>query len=44
MPLVIVQEHGHGLVGGFTADPNIRAFMDGMNVLFLNAILLSPSF
>jgi hypothetical protein len=42
-PLVIVQEHGRGLVVGFTADPNFRAFTDGMNVLFLNAVFRGPA-
>ncbi len=42
-PLVIVQEHGRGLVVGFTADPNYRAFMDGTNVLFLNAVFRGPA-
>ncbi|HXG66292.1 MAG TPA: M14 family metallopeptidase [Blastocatellia bacterium] len=37
-PLVIVQNQGRGVVVGFTADPNFRAYMDGLNVLFLNAI------
>jgi hypothetical protein len=37
-PFVIVQTHGRGVVVGFTADPNFRAYMDGLNVLFLNAI------
>ena len=42
-PLVIVQEHGRGLVVGFSADPNFRAVMDGMNVLFLNAVFRGPA-
>jgi hypothetical protein len=42
-PLVIVQEHGRGLVVGFTADPNYRALTDGMNVLFLNAVFRGPA-
>lgn len=42
-PLVIVQREGRGQVIAFTADPNFRAFMDGMNVLFLNAVLRGPA-
>ncbi len=42
-PLVIVQNEGRGLVIGFTADPNFRAFSDGMNVLFLNAVVRGPA-
>ncbi|MCX6630873.1 MAG: hypothetical protein NTW28_24935 [Candidatus Solibacter sp.] len=37
-PLVLVQREGRGSIVGFTADPNYRAYLDGMNVLFLNAI------
>ncbi|MBL8217582.1 MAG: peptidase M14 [Bryobacterales bacterium] len=42
-PLVIVQREGRGNVIGFTSDPNYRAFMDGMNVLLLNAVLRGPA-
>lgn len=37
-PFAIVQEHGRGMVVGFTQDPNVRAYMDGLNVIFMNAI------
>ena len=37
-PLVMVQRHSRGNAIGFTADPNYRAYMDGLNTLFLNAI------
>lgn len=37
-PFVVVQPQGRGVVIGFTSDPNFRAYMDGLNVLFLNAI------
>ncbi|WP_113905945.1 M14 family metallopeptidase [Aliidiomarina celeris] len=37
-PLVMVQEHGRGMVISFTQEPNYRAYMDGMHVLFMNAI------
>jgi hypothetical protein len=30
-------------VVGFTEDPNFRAFSDGMNVLFLNAVFRGPA-
>jgi hypothetical protein len=42
-PFVIVQRVGRGNVIGFTADPNFRAYMDGLNVLFLNAVFRSQS-
>jgi hypothetical protein len=42
-PLVVVQREGKGSIVGFTADPNYRAFLDGMNVLFLNAVFRGPA-
>lgn len=42
-PLLIVQPEGRGNVVGFTADPTFRAYMDGLNVLFLNAVFRGPS-
>lgn len=37
-PLAIVERSGRGHVIGFTADPNFRGYMDGLNLLFLNAV------
>lgn len=42
-PLTMVQPHGRGLVIGFTADPNYRAYLDGLNTLFLNAVFRGPA-
>lgn len=42
-PFVVVQNEGRGAVIGFTADPNFRAYMDGLNVLFLNAVFRGPA-
>jgi hypothetical protein len=42
-PLVVVGRSGRGVVVGFTADPNYRAAIDGMNLLFLNAIFRGPA-
>jgi hypothetical protein len=42
-PFVVVQDEGRGAVIGFTADPNFRAYMDGLNVLFLNAVFRAPA-
>ena len=42
-PLVVVQPSGRGIVIGFTADPNYRGYLDGMNILFLNAVFRGPS-
>jgi Zinc carboxypeptidase len=33
---------GRGHIVAFTEDPNYRAFMDGLNLMFLNGIFLSP--
>jgi hypothetical protein len=37
-PFAISEPHGRGQVIGFTADPNVRAYLDGLNLIFLNAI------
>ena len=37
-PFVIAQPKGRGFVIGFTQDPNVRAYLDGLNVIFLNAV------
>lgn len=37
-PFVVVEEHGNGLVIGFTQDPTVRAYLDGLNTIFMNAI------
>lgn len=37
------QSHGRGRVIAFAEDPNYRAFMDGLNLLFMNAVLLGPA-
>jgi len=42
-PLLVVQREGRGYVVGFTADPNFRASLDGLNVLFLNAVFRAPA-
>jgi hypothetical protein len=42
-PLVIVEPQGRGHVIGFTFDPNFRAYLDSMNLLFLNAVFRGPA-
>ncbi|MGA3189217.1 MAG: M14 family metallopeptidase [Bryobacteraceae bacterium] len=42
-PFVIVERSGRGNVIAFTADPNYRAYMDGLNLLFLNAVFRGPA-
>jgi hypothetical protein len=36
-----VQRQGRGIVIGFTADPTYRAYTDGAELLFMNAIFRS---
>ena len=38
-----ILRQGQGNVIGFPFDPNFRAYLDGMNVLFLNALFRSPA-
>jgi hypothetical protein len=38
-PFAVVQPTGRGFVIAFTQDPNVRAYLDGLNVIFMNAIL-----
>ncbi|HZT31183.1 MAG TPA: M14 family zinc carboxypeptidase [Bryobacteraceae bacterium] len=42
-PLLLVEPSGRGMVIGFTADPNYRGSLDGMNLLFLNAVFRGPA-
>ena len=42
-PFLIVERSGRGNVIGFTADPNYRGYMDGLNTLFLNAVFRGPA-
>lgn len=37
------QPRGRGHVVAFAEDPNYRAFCDGLNLLFLNAVFFGPS-
>jgi hypothetical protein len=37
-PFAAVQPNGSGFVIAFTQDPNVRAYLDGLNVIFMNAI------
>jgi hypothetical protein len=38
-PFVVAQRSGRGYIIGFTQDPNVRAYLDGLNIIFMNAIL-----
>jgi hypothetical protein len=37
-PFAVVQPVDRGFVVAFTQDPNYRAYLDGLNVIFMNAI------
>ena len=37
-PFAVVQPSGRGFVIAFTQDPTIRAYLDGLNVIFMNSI------
>ena len=39
---LVHQPAGKGHVIAFAEDPNVRAFADGLNLFFLNAVLLAP--
>lgn len=43
-PFVVDQPHGRGRVIGFTEDPTVRAYLDGLDLLLLNAVLRAPSY
>jgi hypothetical protein len=38
-PFVVAQRNGRDYVIGFTQDSNVRAYLDGLNLIFMNAIL-----
>jgi hypothetical protein len=42
-PVVVSQTAGRGNVIGFVTDPNYRGYMDGNNLLFLNAVFRGPA-
>lgn len=43
-PFVVVQPSGRGMVIGFTEDPTVRAYLNGLNVIFMNAVLRAPAY
>ena len=42
-PYLMYQPQGAGMVIGFTQDPASRAYLDGLNVMLLNAIFRSAA-
>ena len=42
-PFMMAQPTGSGLTVGFVHDPSTRAFLDGLDLLIANAVLVAPS-
>lgn len=42
-PFVMAEPHGDGLVIGFTQNPTTRAYLNGLNLLLANALVLAPA-
>lgn len=42
-PFVMAEPTGEGLVVGFTQSPVVRAYLDGLDLALLNAVLLGPA-
>ncbi len=42
-PYLMAQQQGRGLVIGFAHDPSARAFLEGLDLMIANAVLVAPS-
>lgn len=42
-PYLTIEPKQRGYVIAFTADPNYRAYLDGLNVAFINAVFRAPA-
>lgn len=42
-PFVMTERHGDGVVIGFTQSPTTRAYLNGLNLLLANAVVLGPA-
>ncbi|MEM9600364.1 MAG: M14 family metallopeptidase, partial [Pseudomonadota bacterium] len=42
-PFVMAEPHGEGIVIGFTQSPTTRGYLNGLNLLLANAVLLAPA-
>ncbi|MEL6507016.1 MAG: M14 metallopeptidase family protein [Pseudomonadota bacterium] len=42
-PYLVNERLGSGQIIAFTQDPTVRAYLDGLNVLFMNALFRSPA-
>jgi len=43
-PFVVTEPKGRGMVIGFTQDPTVRAYLEGLNAIFLNALFRAPAY
>lgn len=43
-PFVVTQRSGRGMIIGFTEDPTVRAYLNGLHTLFMNAIFRAPAY
>jgi hypothetical protein len=42
-PYLMAQRQGRGLVIGFAHDPSTRAYLEGLDLMIANAVLVAPS-
>ena len=42
-PYLMAQPSGDGMTIGFAYDPSVRAYLDGLDLLIANAVLIAPS-
>lgn len=42
-PFLTAEREGSGLVIGFTQNPSVRAYLNGLNLLLANTLLLAPA-
>jgi len=42
-PFAMIQPSQRGFIVALTQDPNFRAYMDGLNMIFLNAVFRAPA-
>lgn len=42
-PYMLAQPNGRGLAIGFAHDPSVRGYMDGLDMLLANAVLVAPA-
>jgi hypothetical protein len=40
---MMVQRSGEGMTIGFAHDPSTRAYLDGLDLLLANAVIIAPS-